>query len=274
VARRPLLALAPLVLGLAALGATPAAAAPQSVQMRDNRYTPSVAQVGLGQRVSFTNFGQVVHDAVDDTGLGLFRTDVVEPPESATIDPLPGAGRFAYVCTFHPEMVGRLDVPVTTTRSTSPAGAAVTIRWAPDRAQGDLAFDVQRRRPGTARFEPWRAATLAAATRWWPVATGTWAIRARVRNIETGESSAWSAATAVRVVRGRHRAGPSWGTTISAGRVRSNRNSARPTASRPPTTWATTKAGTELGAMPAKVSLRVRPTVTAGLANEVDEVNQ
>ena len=33
-------------------------------------------------------------------------------------------------------------------------------------------------------------------------------------------------------------------------------------------------AGAEPGAMPAAVSLRVRPTVTAGLANDVDDVNQ
>ncbi len=32
--------------------------------------------------------------------------------------------------------------------------------------------------------------------------------------------------------------------------------------------------GTEPGAIPAKVSLNARPMVTAGLANEVDEVNQ
>ena len=34
------------------------------------------------------------------------------------------------------------------------------------------------------------------------------------------------------------------------------------------------KPGTEPGAMPAKVSEKMRPTVTAGLANEVELVNQ
>jgi len=34
------------------------------------------------------------------------------------------------------------------------------------------------------------------------------------------------------------------------------------------------KPGTELGAIPAKVSLRARARVTAGLANEVEAVNQ
>jgi hypothetical protein len=35
-----------------------------------------------------------------------------------------------------------------------------------------------------------------------------------------------------------------------------------------------TKPATDAGAMPAKVSLNARPIVTAGLANDVDDVNQ
>ena len=38
--------------------------------------------------------------------------------------------------------------------------------------------------------------------------------------------------------------------------------------------WATTKPGTLSGAMPANVFESVRPTVTAGLAKLVDDVNQ
>ena len=41
-----------------------------------------------------------------------------------------------------------------------------------------------------------------------------------------------------------------------------------------PTTWAATNAGTDAGAMPAKVSEKTRPIVTAGLANDVELVNQ
>ena len=41
-----------------------------------------------------------------------------------------------------------------------------------------------------------------------------------------------------------------------------------------PTTCARTNGGTEVGLMPAKVSLNIREMVTAGLANEVEEVNQ
>ena len=42
----------------------------------------------------------------------------------------------------------------------------------------------------------------------------------------------------------------------------------------PPASWATTKAGTDAGAIPAKVSENIRPTLIAGLAKLVELVNQ
>ena len=45
-------------------------------------------------------------------------------------------------------------------------------------------------------------------------------------------------------------------------------------ATSPPTSWATTKPGTEAGAMPANVSEKMRPTLMAGLAKLVELVNQ
>ena len=41
----------------------------------------------------------------------------------------------------------------------------------------------------------------------------------------------------------------------------------------PPISWATTKAGTSAVRIPANESVRERATVTAGLANDVDDVN-
>ena len=47
------------------------------------------------------------------------------------------------------------------------------------------------------------------------------------------------------------------------------------TTARPaPTAWAATKPGTLAGAMPAKLSLNMRPNAAAGLANDVEAVNQ
>ena len=41
-----------------------------------------------------------------------------------------------------------------------------------------------------------------------------------------------------------------------------------------PTTWTPTKAGASAGRIPAKVSLAVRASVTAGLAKDVDDVKK
>ena len=48
----------------------------------------------------------------------------------------------------------------------------------------------------------------------------------------------------------------------------------RPMAKAPPITWAAMNAGAEAGAMPAKVSENIRPTVIAGFAKLVEEVKK
>ena len=175
--------------------ATPA----RDVTMFDNRFDAVTAVVAQGQGVEFTNFGGVVHDARDGTGLDLFATGIIAPPETVAIGPLPGAGDYRYYCTFHPEMVGRLRVPVRASRTQSPVGSPVTVRWAAVRARSGLVFDVQRRRPGTDRFVDWRVGVTAAAATFRPSLRGLWVLRARVRQPVGGASSDWSPVRAIRV---------------------------------------------------------------------------
>ena len=64
-------------------------------------------------------------------------------------------------------------------------------------------------------------------------------------------------------------------TASSAARAaEGNRIRRRPRPTAAPASCARTNAGTEDGAMPAKVSLKMRPTVTAGFAKDVEQVNQ
>jgi len=184
------------------VGPTPASAGtgggPVDVAMVDNRFDPRSVVVPLGRQVVFENFGGVVHDAVDDTGLGLFATDILGSLESEAIAPLPGAGRFRYVCTFHPGMIGYLQVPVLPARGRAGLGDPVGIRWAPGRADDGLRFDVQRRRPGATAFVTWRAGVVAAGASFRPDRTCTWSFRARVR-AASGATSDWSPPRTVRV---------------------------------------------------------------------------
>jgi plastocyanin len=190
-----------LVVGTGLLAAVPAQAGgpERDVTMLDNRYRPSAAVVTQGQAVEFTNFGRVAHDAQDGTGLDLFSTDLLGPPETAIVGPLPGAGRFGYYCTFHPEMTGRFEVPVRISRTSVVRGGQVTVRWATDRAPTGLVFDVQRRRPGSSQYVDWRSGVTTPAAKWWPSARGEWAVRARVRATSGGASSGWSPPRVLRV---------------------------------------------------------------------------
>jgi plastocyanin len=199
--RRRLLVALTVLAGTPLLGATPAGAGSPTVDvlMLDNRFDPPVAVVAQDEQVAFTNFGEVAHDAIDDTGLDLFSTGTVSPPDTVAVGPLPGAGGYAYSCTFHPGMAGRLDVPVRVSRLQSPAGTQVTVRWAAHRAPTGLVFDVQRRRPGADRFVDWRSGVSAAATNWRPAVRGLWAIRARVREPVGDGASDWSPVRLIRV---------------------------------------------------------------------------
>ncbi len=199
--RRRLSAVAAVLLGAALVVPSPVGAgtAARAVTMRDNLFSPVATRVAQGQSVDFTNFGRVVHDARDGTGLDLFGTEILGPPETATVGPLPGAGDYRYYCTFHPEMVGRLRVPVTVNRVRSPVNARVFVRWAAARGSDGLVFDVQRRRPGTRRFVHWRVGASAAAATFRPSVRGLWTVRARVRQADGGASSGWSPVRAIRV---------------------------------------------------------------------------
>lgn len=188
------------LVGAVLLGPPVGAGTPaRDVRMYDNRFGPVTLVVGQGESVEFTNFGRVVHDARDGTGLDLFATDLLAPPGSETIAPLPGAGDYRYYCTFHPEMVGRLRVPVRASHTQGAVGAKVTVRWAAERAPSGLVFDVQRRRPGADRFVDWRVGAIAAAAAFRPSVPGLWTIRARVREAVGDASSGWSPVRGIRI---------------------------------------------------------------------------
>jgi plastocyanin len=192
--------IAALVLAAAALPAPAGAGTAQvEVTMRDNAYIASDTGVGQGRTVEFQNFGRVAHDARDGTGLDLFATPVLRSAESTTVGPLPGAGTYRNYRTLHTEMTGRLRVPVTVDHRQVITGSPVTVRWAVARAPSGMGFDVQRRRPGAERFLPWRTGATARAARFWPATSGSWALRARVRDAERGAASAWSSTRTVRV---------------------------------------------------------------------------
>jgi plastocyanin len=69
-------------------------------------YSPDEITVKAGTQVVWTNTGAVAHTVTADDGTS-FDSGSVDPNASFTLAPTM-AGTFAYHCTFHPWMKGRL----------------------------------------------------------------------------------------------------------------------------------------------------------------------
>ena len=89
------------------VGGGGAAAADQSVAIADFLFTPSTVTVTVGDTVTWTNSGAIVHTATA-TG-GSWDTGDIAPGASAAIT-FSTAGTFAYICTPHPTMTGTVVV--------------------------------------------------------------------------------------------------------------------------------------------------------------------
>jgi plastocyanin len=116
------------------IGGGSAVAADQSVAIADFLFTPSTVTVTVGDTVTWTNSGAIVHTATA-TG-GSWDTGDIAPGASAAIT-FSTAGTFAYICTPHPTMTGTVVVqaptgggggsggtPTTPVTDTAPAVAA------------------------------------------------------------------------------------------------------------------------------------------------------
>jgi len=77
-------------------------------------------------------------------------------------------------------------------------GSRATVRWALSAAAPGFVFDVQVRRPGTARFVNWKTGTrLVTATFTADRGAGTYAFRARVRRVHGAGTTGYSPPVAI-----------------------------------------------------------------------------
>lgn len=93
---------------LAAAGPGPVAhaSATKSVTINGFAFHPPTLSVGKGSSVTFSNTSSVSHTA---TRAGSFDTGVIKAGHSKTIV-FKHAGTFAYHCTIHPTMHGKIVV--------------------------------------------------------------------------------------------------------------------------------------------------------------------
>jgi plastocyanin len=71
-------------------------------------YSPNPASMNVGQTVAWHNADSIAHTATDDAA--AFDTGFIGPGATSAPIVMTTPGMFPYHCTFHPSMVGRLDV--------------------------------------------------------------------------------------------------------------------------------------------------------------------
>ncbi len=79
----------------------------RSIDIRDNRFEPSDANVAPGTTLMWINYGQAQHTVTADDG--QFDSGVLDPGDIFVVT-VEGSGKLTYHCSLHPEMKGSVTV--------------------------------------------------------------------------------------------------------------------------------------------------------------------
>jgi plastocyanin len=165
------------------LPAAPTSAAGATVTVADMAFSPASVRVGLGESVTWSFQDSIAHTVTSDDG--FFATGAVSGGARRSVR-FASAGVFAYHCSIHPMMHGKVSVPMAATGSVEDGWK---LRWlAGDNPKG-RSYDVQVRRSGSKTWTSFRHHTTAGSGRFDPGA-GSW--QARARTVKGPTSSGWS----------------------------------------------------------------------------------
>jgi hypothetical protein len=110
------------------------------------------------------------------------------------------AGSYAFTAdTQFALLKGHVDVRVRAAPRRGSPGRRISLQWAIKRPSGRL-FDVQRRAPGQTRWRLYRGGTKALFACFTPTKKGSYYVRARMRDPDTGDHSHYSPVTRIRIV--------------------------------------------------------------------------
>jgi plastocyanin len=185
--------------GLVAVAATAAVLVPSgaaearagaSVTVANMAFTPASVSVALGESVTWTFQDSVPHTSTSDQG---FWDSGTRSGGASYVRRFTSAGTFAYHCTIHAMMRGKVAVPV---RATGSPGAGWALRWATKKAKGAITFDVQTRR-GSGAWRPLVSGVQTAGKKFDPARAGTYSVRART--VKGAKRSGWSPTVTVTI---------------------------------------------------------------------------
>lgn len=181
--------LAALIAATASLG-PPAAAATTAVAIQDFGFHPQIVTVAQGDTVKWTQQDAgTQHTSTSDQG--FWHSAKLDDGQSySQTAAFKNAGTYPYHCAVHPEMTGRVKVPL---KASGSAGAGWTLRWSSlHSTPAQRAFDVQIKRPGSTNWRSFRSNTKTRHAFFNPSRTGTYRFRAHTRNLSNGKRSGWS----------------------------------------------------------------------------------
>jgi plastocyanin len=80
-----------------------------SIIIKNFKYSPAVVTIGVGSKVTWTNFDEEPHTVSDTSKAQLFRSKVLDTKDQYS-HTFTSPGEYEYFCTIHPMMRGRIIV--------------------------------------------------------------------------------------------------------------------------------------------------------------------
>lgn len=167
-----------------------------TVAVGDFAFSPRTVSAARGSAVRWSFSGPSDHTATSSVGLW----DSGRRAAGSTFTfPFFAAGTYAYRCRFHATMTGVVRVPV----GVAPASGTTTdifrVMWSSIIAPPGYVFDVQIRRPGSTAWSVYKTTTRSAETFTPTAGAGTYSFRSRLRSLDTGKASGYSAPASITV---------------------------------------------------------------------------
>jgi streptogramin lyase len=165
-------------------------------------FIPNIAPVGnQGDTITWEMLNPGLHGVFDASGMGLFGSRVAVPIGSLYSFRFTAAGSYSYEDPFRASARGTVRVPIQVSLVPGTTNQA-QVQWSSADPPAGFVFDVQVRQPGSRDFVDWRPGVLGATGVFGPsdplyVGPGTYAYRARIRNVTNGASSGYSSAASI-----------------------------------------------------------------------------
>jgi len=169
--------------------ASPAQAASQ-VTIQDYSFSPTPIAVGQGGSVVWNNDGPHAHTSTSDLA-SLWDTGTLASGTPSTAVAFPAAGTYAYHCSIHPFMHGKVRVPIKVSPASGSTSTVFTITLA-SASQTGYSFDVQKKVQPSGSWTFWKTGVTSLSVTFHHTSGVSWRFRSRLHKNGSTATSGWS----------------------------------------------------------------------------------